>query len=327
VTILLLLVGFQVPLGLDGGLLAPPDNPVTSEKAALGRALFCDRRLSADESLACSDCHRPERAFTDGRSRAVGVHGRTGNRNTPTIFNRTFGRAFSWDGRAASLEEQVMRPIVHPREMGADLPTVVARLRSDAGLVERFLRVFGRAPDAAAVSQALATYVRTRLSGGSAYDRYRAGDASALDSRQRLGLRVFKSRGSCSACHSGNNLTDEGFHNTGVSWSSPSADPGRGGVTGRDEDAGRFKTPTLREVGRTAPYMHDGSLATLEDVVDFYDRGGGDNPGLDPRIRPLRLTPEEKAGLVAFLASLSGETPGAARGGASVGRRETSGDR
>jgi cytochrome c peroxidase len=310
VTVLLLLVGLEVPLGLDHGLLAPPDNRVTLEKAALGALLFFDRRLSADESLACADCHRPEQAFTDGRSRAVGIQGRTGDRNTPTILNRAFGRSFSWDGVAPTLEDQVIRPIVHPREMAAKLPTVVERLRTDAAMRGRFRGAFGRAPDVEAVAHALATYVRTRLSGRSAYDRFRAGDEAALDARQRLGLRVFRSRAGCSACHSGNNLTDESFHNTGVSWSQPPDDPGRAGVTGRAEDTGRFKTPTLREVARTAPYMHDGSLATLEDVVDFYDRGGGQNPGLDPRIRPLQLTAEEKEAVVAFLASLSGEAVG-----------------
>ena len=304
--VLMLLLALQIPLGLDRGLLAPPDNPVTPEKAALGRRLFDDPRLSADHTRACSDCHQAERAFSDGRRVAVGVRDQQGTRNAPAIINRTYGRAFFWDGRAATLEEQVLLPIQHPQEMGADLPTVVERIRADATYRQQFKEVFGRPPDVSSLSDALATYVRTILSGASAYDRYEAGETTALSTRGQHGLRLFRGRARCFRCHSGSNLTDEDFHNTGVSWGGRPYDAGRAVVTGASEDTGKFKTPTLREIERTAPYMHDGSIATLEEVVEFYDRGGNDNPFRDRELRPLRLTEEEKTALVAFLRSLSG---------------------
>ena len=304
--VLMLLLALQIPLGLDRGLLAPPDNPVTPEKAALGRRLFDDPRLSVDQSRACSDCHQAERAFSDGKRVAVGVRDQKGTRNAPAILNRTYGRAFFWDGRAATLEEQVLLPIQHPKEMDADLPTVVERLRADATYQREFDDIFGRPPDAGALSYALATYVRTILSGASAYDRYEAGETTALSAEEQHGLRLFRGRAHCARCHSGSNLTDEDFHNTGVSWGRRPYDAGRAVVTGVPEDTGKFKTPTLREIERTAPYMHDGSIATLEKVVEFYDRGGKDNPFRDRELRPLRLTEEERMALVAFLRSLSG---------------------
>jgi len=305
--VLMLLLALQIPLGLDRGLLAPPDNPVTSEKAALGRRLFEDPRLSVDQSRACSDCHQAERAFSDGRRVAVGVRDQECTRNAPAILNRTYGRTFFWDGRAATLEEQVLLPIQHPLEMDAELPTVVERLRADATCRRQFGDVFGRPPDANALSYALATYVRTILAGASAYDRHEAGDEAALSPEAQLGLRLFRGRARCSRCHSGSNLTDEDFHNTGVSWGRRPYNAGRAVVTGVPEDTGKFKTPTLREIERTAPYMHDGSIDSLEEVVDFYDRGGKDNPFRDDGLRPLRLTGEEKEALLAFLHSLSGQ--------------------
>ena len=304
--VLVLLLALQIPLGLDRGLLAPPDNPITSEKAELGRRLFFDTRLSADHSRACANCHQPERAFTDGKRVAVGIQGQQGTRNAPAILNRTYGRTFFWDGRVATLEEQVLQPIQHPKEMGADLPTVVQRLRADITYQREFDTIFGRPPDVRSLSYALATYVRTILAGASGYDRYEAGDTTALSSREQQGLRLFRGRARCTRCHSGSNLTDEDFHNTGVFWGRQPYDPGRVVVTSAPEDTGKFKTPTLREIARTPPYMHDGSLATLEDVVDFYTDGGRQNPYLDRELRPLRLTEDEKAALVAFLRSLTG---------------------
>ena len=234
--VLLLLLALQIPLGLDRGLLAPPDNPVTSEKAALGRRLFDDTRLSADHSRACSDCHQPDRAFSDGKRVAVGVRDQQGTRNVPAILNRTYGRAFFWDGRTATLEEQVLQPIQHPKEMGADLPTVIQRLRADAVYQRQFADVFGRAPDVRSLSDALATYVRTIFSGGSPYDRYEAGEHTALSPRAQRGLRLFRGRARCTRCHSGSNFTDEDFHNTGVFWGQRPYDAGRVVVTGVSED-------------------------------------------------------------------------------------------
>jgi cytochrome c peroxidase len=205
----------------------------------------------------------------------------------PRIVNRGYGKSFFWDGRAASLEEQVLQPIQNPKEMDLTLPEVKER----TGLpVET-------------VQQALATYVRTILSGDAPYDRYLAGDREALTPEQRAGLRLFRGKAGCTACHLGPNFTDERFHNTGVGWP---RDEGRYAVTRAERDRGAFKTPSLREAARAAPYMHDGSLKTLEDVIDFYDQGGKPNPALDPEIRELKLTAEEKAALAAFLRALNG---------------------
>ncbi len=329
--VLFFLLALQIPLGLDRGLLAPPENPVTEEKAALGRLLFFDKRLSLDNSLACSDCHRPRRAFSDDKRVAVGVKNQHGNRNTPAIVNRAYGRFIFWDGRIPTLEEQVLQPIQNPKEMAADLPVVVERLRADSTYRELFQKVFGTPPNVRLLAYALATYVRTILSGASPYDRYEAGEKTALNPLEQEGLRLFRGKASCAICHSGSNLTDEDFHNTGIAWNGQRfLDSGRLAVTREKQDQGAFKTPTLREIARTAPYMHDGSLQTLEEVIEFYDRGGNPNPYLDPDLRPLNLTAEEKGALVAFLRSLNGEVreggllrnPGPSGGTQAVGRNE-----
>lgn len=272
-----------IPLGLDLYLPAPEDNPLTAEKIALGRRLFFDRRLSRDGSLSCSSCHDPARAFSDGRSLAVGVSGRVGRRNSPALINRGYGRSFFWDGRVATLEEQVLKPIEDPNEM--DL--LVAEATSRVGLSRQKL------------SHALASFVRSILSGDSLFDRFINGNRAALTPEQQAGLQLFRGKANCTACHVGPNFTDERLHNTGVAWRN-------GQFTDAGAGKGNFRTPTLREIARTAPYMHDGSLATLEEVIEYYDRGGNRNPGLDGEIRPLRLTGAEKQSLVSFLRALSG---------------------
>jgi len=297
----------EIPLGLDLYMHVPDDNPSTPAKVALGRMLFFDSLLSEDRSLACATCHNPGRAFTDGHPVSVGVFGRKGTRNVPTLVNRTYGETFFWDGRTSNLEEQVVQPILDSNELSMTLADVVERLNQQRDYPGLFSLAFERAVNAEDLANALASYVRTILSGNAPIDRYLNGDRDALTERQLQGLRLFRGKGSCTACHLGPTFTDEGFHNTGVAWSDGKwLDDGRFGVTGEETDRGRFKTPTLREISRTAPYMHDGSIATLEDVIEFYDRGGNENPYLDPEIRPLNLTEEEKAGLVAFLRSLSG---------------------
>ena len=280
--LLLFAAALTVPLGLDLYMPVPEDNPLTAEKIELGRRLFFDRRLSRDGSISCSSCHDPDRAFSDGRALAVGVFGRTGRRNSPALINLGYGRLFFWDGRVAALEDQVLKPIEDPNEM--DLP--LAQACSRVGL------------DAATMARALACFVRSTLSGDSPYDRFINGDRAALTAEQQLGLQIFRGKGNCTACHVGPNFTDENLHNTGVAWRNGKlADEGAG--------QGRFKTPTLREVGRSAPYMHDGSLATLEDVVEFYDAGGRANPSLDLEIRRLNLSTAEKRALVGFLGALA----------------------
>jgi cytochrome c peroxidase len=295
---LLVAASLVVPLGLDLYMPVPDENPLTPEKIELGRQLFNDRRLSRDGMTACVSCHDPSRAFSDGRAKAVGVFGRQGRRNAPALVNRGYGRAFFWDARTSSLEEQVLKPIEDPNEM--DLP------------VDEAARRVGVAPQD--LSRALASFVRSLLSGGAAYDRFVNGDRTALSGEQQTGLQIFRGTGNCTACHVGPNFSDERTHNTGIAWAGEAGraggeylDEGRAAITGKPDDRGAFKTPTLREVTRTAPYMHDGSLATLEDVIDYYDRGGNVNAFLDPEIRPLRLTTGEKRALISFLASLSGE--------------------
>lgn len=282
----------KTPLGLDAFMPVPEDNPLTAEKIDLGRKLFLDTRLSRNQTVACASCHDAKRGFTDGRPVSEGVFGRLGTRSAPTIVNRGYGTSQFWDGRAATLEEQVLKPIQDPSEMDMTLDEVSARLKLNSK----------------DIAQALASYLRSIRSGNSPFDRYLHGDAAALTEEQRRGLRVFRLRGNCNSCHVGPNLSDERFHNTGVSWRDGRfLDDGRFAVTGRREERGAFKTPTLREIALTAPYMHDGSLARLEDVIDFYDRGGNANPHLDAEIQPLRLTPDEKRDLAAFLRTLSGQ--------------------
>ena len=310
----------EIPLGLDLYIPVPEGNPLSPETVALGRTLFFDPILSRDLRLACAGCHDPERAFTDGRALSVGVIGRVGTRSVPTLVNRAYGRSFFWDGRTSSLEDQVLLPIQDPMEMDMTLDDVVERLRRDPVYSERFQQRFGRIPTHVDLANALASYLRTILSGDAPIDRYMNGVRDALSTQARDGLRVFRERGNCTACHLGPTFTDERFHNPGVAWKYPPPPPraasadeagklvdlGRFAVTGDDEDRGAFKTPTLRDVERTAPYMHDGSLATLADVIDFYDRGGNANPYRDPGIRPLDLSAEEKQALQTFLRSLSG---------------------
>lgn len=284
-------VRLEIPRGLDAYMPVPEENPLTREKITLGRQLFFDPRLSREGKVSCATCHDRLRAFTDARPVAVGVFGRVGTRRVATLINRGYGSAFFWDGRAETLEEQVLRPIENPKEM-------------DLSLAEASARV-GLPPDE--IARALASYVRTILSGESPYDRYVNGDAAAISNAARRGFEIFRGKGNCTACHLGPNFTDERFHNTGVAWRDGKLhDAGRFAVTGKETDRGAFKTPTLREVARSAPYMHDGSLASLDEVIDFYDRGGNPNPYLDPELHPLKLTPEEKQALAAFLLALSG---------------------
>jgi cytochrome c peroxidase len=270
----------------------PEDNPVTRQRVVLGRKLFFDRRLSRDNSLSCATCHDPKRGFSDGRAKARGIGNAEGARSSPALINRGYGSSFFWDGRAATLEQQVLEPIVNPNELGLSLLAIPLR----AGL------------EPSEVAAALATYVRTIRSGASRFDRFTSGEATALTPVELDGLNLFRGKANCVSCHVGPNFSDEQFHNTGVAWRDGAfMDEGRFKVGGRAGDRGAFKTPTLREVARTAPYMHDGSLNTLQAVVGFYADGGRPNPYLDREIRPVRLTDREKAALVAFLVSLSGE--------------------
>jgi cytochrome c peroxidase len=279
------------PLGLDIYMPVPESNPLTKEKVELGRKLFFDKKLSRDGTTACSTCHDPKRAFTDGRPVAIGVAQSQGSRNSPTVINRGYGVAFFWDGRAASLERQVLEPILNPKELGIS----EAELKSRTGLETK------------TVVEALASYVRTIRSGDSRFDRYAAGAGRALNVLEKRGLELFRGRGRCTSCHIGPSFTDERFHNTGIAWQEGRLiDEGRYVISRADRDRGAFKTPTLREIARTAPYMHDGSLPTLDAVLEFYSAGGRSNPYLDAEIRRLDLTAEEREAILAFLKTLNG---------------------
>jgi cytochrome c peroxidase len=294
----------------DIKVLIPADNELTDARVDLGRRLFFDGVLSGDRSVSCSTCHKPELAFADNRPVAVGVFGRVGKRHSPSLVNRGLGRSQFWDGRAETLEELALMPLRDVNEMDLSPDEAILRLSADASYRAAFQTAFGRPPSAEDLGRALASFVRVVRSENSAYDRFVAGDEAALTSEQQRGLEVFRSKGRCFFCHTEPAFTDESFSNIGVAWRPGSGgfqDDGQYAVTGNDRDRGSFKTPTLREIARTAPYMHDGSLATLDAVVDFYDQGGRRNPNLYPVIHPLGLTTEEKRALVRFLESLSGE--------------------
>ena len=271
-------VRIETPLGLDAYLPIPESNPLTMERVALGRRLFFEKRLSRDGSIACATCHDPARGYSDGQPKSVGVANRRGEFRSPRIINRVYGKSFFWDGRAKTLEEQVTQPISNPLEMDLPLPQAVSRLAATWDYPNITLDE---------MKLALAGYVRTILAGASSYDHYIAGNKTALNETAKLGLKIFRTKGACISCHVGPNLTDEALHNTGVG-------------------KGSFKTPTLREVARQGPYMHDGSVATLEEVIDYYDKGGNKVEGLDGEMHELHLTRGEKAGLLEFLKALTG---------------------
>lgn len=311
----------EIPLGLDSAaIFIPEDNPLTLKKIKLGRKLFFDERLSLDGTLSCATCHNPLLGFADGRSFAVGINGLEGPRSTPAIINRLFSEAQFWDGRVQNLEEQVLEPIENPIEMKNTLENVVITLNKDEAMRYEFQEVFGTDVSVEGLQKAIASFERTLLSGNSPLDKFKAGNKNALSESAQKGLLLFESeRINCVVCHKGQNFTDELFHNSGIGMDTGRPDLGRFKETQNDSDWGRFKTPTLRDISRTAPYMHDGSLRTLREVIEFYDRGGINNANLSEHIKPLNLTEEEKNDLVEFLRSLSGENPLAAGEDQSMG--------
>jgi cytochrome c peroxidase len=294
------------PLGLIP-VVFPKDNPYTPEKAELGRYLYFDKRLSADGTVACASCHDPAKGFTDGARVSTGIRGQRGNRSAPTVINRAYSLAQFWDGRAATLEEQVKGPIANPIEMGNTHDAMVTSLRGIAGYGPLFEKAFGSSEITVdRVALAVATFERTVLSGNSRYDRYKAGDKKAMTPAQVRGMRVFFDKAECDSCHEGVNFTLNAYANLGVGTDKPDPDVGRFTVTKDPADWGAFKTPTLRDVARTGPYMHDGSLLNLHQVVNFYDKGGTPNKNLDKKIKPLHLSEQQKDDLVAFLEALTG---------------------
>jgi cytochrome c peroxidase len=291
----------EVPLGLKK-IRYPRDNQQSEAKISLGRQLYFDPRLSSDNSISCASCHDPAKGWSNDAQFATGVKSQLGGRNAPTIINVAYNRFQFWDGRAGSLEEQAVGPIQNPIEMSMpSMDVVVEKLNRIDGYRQEFQSVFGTDVTEEGIAQAIAAYERTILSGDAPYDRFKAGDKSALSEAAQRGMALFFGKAHCSACHSGPNLTDNAFHNIGIGMAAEEPDKGRFAVSGLGGDTGSFKTPTLREIARTGPYMHDGSMRTLEEVIDDYDKGGTPNPYLDEEIYKLNLTAREKADLITFL--------------------------
>ena len=310
----------QAPLGIpvrEWRKRIPVDNPITTEKVKLGEALYFDKRLSADGTVSCATCHDPASAFTDRNATAVGIRSTRGARNAPTVLNAMFSSTLFWDGRTHSLEAQVLQPLVSASEMGMqNYDAVVARVADDPDYVQWFRRVFKSKVTIEVIAKAIAAFERTQLSGNSPFDRFIAGNRNAISAAQKRGWDLFRGKAQCINCHAFSHgspfFSDFDFHNTGVAMKAlahtqATSDFGRYRVTNLRCDIGAFKTPTLRDVELTAPYMHDGSQKTLLDVVRFYDRGGEANPYLDRRISPLNLTDEEMNALVEFMRSLTSD--------------------
>ena len=295
----------KAPLGLPP-VLWPADNPYSAARVELGRYLFFDPRLSSTGTISCSTCHPPQRAFADGDPRgATGKHLR---RRAPTLINRAYGRSQFYDGRAESLETQIYDPISSPDEMASTPEGAVRNISAVPGYAPLFQRAFGDAEVTFdRITKAIACFERTILSGNSAYDRYLNGDKHALSERARRGLDIFERTGECSECHNGFNLTNEKFAGLGIGPDETPPDLGRADVTHKRRDDGKFKVPTLREVALTGPYMHDGREKTLDDVLEFYRKGGKPGPHLDSRIAPFYLDAQGKEDVIEFLKSLSGE--------------------
>jgi len=294
--------GPKLPLGLqEQAAFLPEDNPPTPEKIALGKQFFWDRRWSKSGAVACVSCHQPGHGWADPERFSTNFEGKPTHRRAPTIVNRLFSDRQLWTGLRASLEDQAKN------DNNRSDAAVVANLGAVPAYREQHRAVFGRDLDVDGVAGAIAAYVRTILSGNSPYDRFKAGDASAMSVSARRGLVLFEGKAACVRCHAGFNFTDEGYRNIGVGMDKENADLGRYLVTKNEADRGAFKTPTLRDVDRRAPYMHDGSLKTLADVVAFYNRGGVKSPWLSSDVRPLGLTAQEQGELVEFMHTLTGE--------------------
>lgn len=311
-------IAIQAPLGLPP-VPIPADNPPTADTVALGRRLYYDNRLSADDTIACANCHNPAMAFTDGRPVSLGVHGTKGTRNAPTVLDAVYNPLQFWDGRAKNLEDQAGGPIQNPVEMNQPHDVMVAKIGKLADYQVAFDKAFGPGKITVdKVEKSIAAFERTLVSGDSPFDRYQyGGDKKALSPAAIRGLAVFidKKKGNCATCHTIEDkyalFTDGKFHNIGegIDPNGNLKDPGRYDQTHVDADHGAFKTPTLRNIAKTAPYMHDGSVKTLKDVVDFYVGGGSSNPWLDKEIKELKLTGTERADLVAFMESLTCNVP------------------
>jgi len=287
----------------------PADNPQTDAKVRLGRELYFDGRLSADGTISCATCHKPLTGWANDKPTDTGIQGQVGGRNSGTVIDSGYMRFQFWDGRAGSLEEQALGPIHNPVEMGETLENVVRKLSAIPGYRDQFMEVFGTEVTTDGIAKAIAAFERSIVSAPSPFDLFMAGDRSALSASAQRGMAIFNGKGHCTPCHSGAMFSDQSFHNIGVGMDKEKPDVGRSEISQDDRDWGKFKTPGLRNVAKTPPYLHDGSEATLLDVVNYYDRGGIPNRNLDPAMLPLHLTESERQDLVAFLEALTGNYP------------------
>jgi cytochrome c peroxidase len=317
------------PVGFSSELAAkiPKDNPLTRAKVELGRQLYFDPRLSKDLTVSCATCHNPAKGWTDIDATSVGIHGQRGGRSAPTVMNRVLAPVQFWDGRAESLEAQAVGPIGNAIEMGFSVEEAAKRLNGIDGYKVQFEKIFGGPATPERIAKAIASFERTVLTGGAPYDYWLAAepfrqpdpDETAEDKKRReeilaaekahpltaaanRGRELFFGKAQCSVCHAGENFTDEQYWNLGVGMTAKTIDKGREDFTKKEADRGKYRTMTCRNVKDTGPYMHDGSLKTLRDVVEHYNKGGIDNPWLSKeKIRPLKLTKEEVDDVVAFL--------------------------
>jgi cytochrome c peroxidase len=284
----------------------PADNSHTKDRETLGKALFFDPRLSRSNTVSCATCHDPALSWEDGRPLGIGFGGTPLARSTPTIFNLAWTELFFWDGRAEGLEAQALEPIISALEMNQSLDDTVGKLRQIAGYRRLFQLAY---PDegitAPTIAKAIATFERTVVSGPTPFDAWIAGEVDAISASATRGFMIFNTRGNCFACHSGWSLSDGGFHDIGLL----SGDRGRGTLLPLQAMQYAFKTPTLRNIARRGPYMHDGSVATLRDVIELYDQGGVARPSRSKEMRPLGLTAQDKADLVAFMETLTSTEP------------------
>jgi cytochrome c peroxidase len=292
----------KLPLGLQAqAAYVPEDNPLTPEKIALGKQLFWDKRWSRNGTIACVSCHDPAHGWADARRLSARWDGSPTPRHSPTLVNRLFADTQQWAGTRTSLEDQAMKASDQTPEL------LVKNLGPIEGYRVQFKKVFGTEVTPIGVAKAIAAYERTILSGNAPYDKFRAGDTNALSPAAKRGLTLFEGKARCVTCHSGFNFTDESYHNLGVGMNREKPDLGRFTVTKREEHKGAFKTPTLRDVAKRPPYMHDGSHASLTEVVALYNVGGVKNPWLSGEMKPLGLDATEIADLVAFMEALTGE--------------------
>lgn len=285
-------------------LPVPADNKMTSDKVSLGQTLFNDPRLSGNNTVSCLSCHNPQLGFSNGTAVSPGIHQRVGTRNSLSVMNAGFYTSFFWDGRAKTLEEQALGPIQNPVEMDQNLDALIIKLNGIDRYEEGFKKVFNQKVTKDNLAKALAAYERTIVMDKTPFDNYLAGNDKAISDEAKQGMVLFAGKAGCIQCHGGATLSDNQFHNIGMEGN----DPGRYNVTKKEEDWGKFRTSQLRGLMYTGPFMHNGKMNTLSEVVSYYNRGGDNGKNKDEKIKPLNLSASEQKALVSFLQSLSTPT-------------------